>query len=401
MKALYIECSMGAAGDMLMSALYELLDENRKAEFLNCMNQLKEFGLRLEAEQAKSCAICGTKIRVSVHGEEETQGSEGHHNHRHEQCGHHHSTLSDIQHRISHFPVSSRVKADALKVYELIAEAESKAHGCKVEEVHFHEVGALDAVADITGSCLLFEMLAAEKVYASNVRTGYGYVSCAHGKLPVPAPATAFLLQGIPSYSGDLEGEFCTPTGAALLKYFVSEFGERPVMKVSKIGYGIGTKQCKTANCIRAFIGDIEETAGQICELVCNLDDITPEALAFASEELMAAGALDVYTTPIIMKKGRPAFMLTCMCEADMRDKMLGLIFRHTTTLGVREYTCRRYKLNRKSDVITTPFGSSRVKTVSGFGAQRQKLEYEDVAQLAREKGMTLEEVKKEFSTGN
>jgi len=395
MKILYLECNMGAAGDMLMSALYELLEEEGKTNFMNSMNCLNKFGLRLNAERTERCGICGTCVDVSVNGKEESDCLNDSCHHEHDK--HSHRSMADIEHIVSSLPVSSRVKANAMKVYGLLAEAESRAHGCKVEEVHFHEVGALDAIADITGVCLLIEMLAAERIYVSSVRTGFGTVNCAHGKLPVPAPATAFLLENIPSYSGDLEGEYCTPTGAALLKFFADEFRQRPVMSVSNIGYGMGKKLCPVANCVRAFIGETEEAAKDVCELVCNLDDMTPEALAFAAEELMNAGALDVYTTPIVMKKGRSAFMLTCMCSVDVRDKMLGIIFRHTTTNGVREYSCRRYTLEKQSGTITSLFGSSRVKSASGFGVERQKLEYEDVARLAREKGMTLAEVRREF----
>lgn len=399
MKTLYIECNMGAAGDMLMAALYELLTDEQKAHFLTLFSSLEKYGITLSMEQKDSCGIFGTHSVVAINGEIEEQNAVHHEKHEHGHHHHHHRSLSDVENIISTLQMPEAVKENAKKIYRLIAEAESRAHSCTVEEVHFHEVGTLDAIADVVGVSLLIEMIGATKIYASPIRTGYGTVECAHGILPVPAPATAFLLEGIPTYTGDIEGEFCTPTGAALLKFFAAEFGQRPVMRVSGIGYGMGTKQCKSANCVRAFIGETEENGGQICELVCNLDDITSEKLAFASEELINAGALDVYTTPILMKKGRSAFMLTCMCDINARDKMLQLIFKHTTTLGVREYICRRYKLERREYKKECKLGSTKVKSVSGYGVSREKCEYEDIARIARENNMTLDEVEKECCT--
>lgn len=388
MKAIYLECNMGIAGDMLSSALYELLGEKEKETFLSTMNALNDHGVYVSAEAVKSCGITGTHMRVKIHGAEEHE----HHEHEHH---HHHSSLEDIKHLVSHYPVSDKVKADAFEVYKLIAAAESKAHGCEVSEIHFHEVGSLDAISDVTAVCLLFEMLATEKITASAVRTGYGNVRCAHGILPIPTPASANLLENIPCFAGDIEGEFCTPTGAALLKYFVSSFEPREAMKISKVGYGMGTREYESANCVRAFLGETDAKNGSVCELCCNIDDMTPEALAFASEELLTAGALDVYTTPIVMKKGRAAFMLTCMCSSDKKEEMLALLFKHTTTLGVREYFCNRYRLERSESIKETKFGAVRIKSAKGFGTSREKAEYEDLAKIARENGISLEEAKR------
>ena len=218
-------------------------------------------------------------------------------------------------------------------------------------------------------------------------------VRCAHGILPVPAPATAHILRDVPIYGGAIRGELCTPTGAALLKHFVTEFGAMPVMKVEKIGYGMGNKDFEAANCVRALLGETAGGGDEVAELCCNLDDMTAEAIGFAQEELLAAGALDVYTTPIGMKKGRPAVLLSCMCRMEDRERLLGLLFRHTTTLGVRENVCRRYTLERGERTVDTPHGPVRLKTASGWGVVRSKPEYEDVARIARGQGISLAEV--------
>ena len=397
MRTLYLECNMGAAGDMLMSALYGLLDKERKEEFLSRMRTLEMFGVKLAAERAESCGIAGTHISVKVYGTEEDECApehcskhihEYHHEHKHSR-----TALEEIEHILSHLELSDKVKDNAVAVYRLIGDAESRAHGCSVSQIHFHEVGSLDAVADVTGVCLLMEMIDAERIYASAVRTVFGQIKCAHGILPIPAPATAILLEGIPCFAGDIEGEFCTPTGAALLKYFAANFQTRPAMVISRTGYGMGSRKYNAANCIRAFLGETEDQEGDVAELCCNIDDMTPEALAFAAEELMSSGALDVYTTPIIMKKGRAAFMLTCMCSEEKRGEMLAIIFRHTTTLGVREYSCRRYRMSRSEYVKETVLGNVRIKKSEGYGVVREKAEYADLAEIARSKGLSLAEV--------
>ena len=253
-------------------------------------------------------------------------------------------------------------------------------------------MGTLDAVADIVGVCLLMHMIHPDQVLASPVHVGSGHVHCAHGILPVPAPATAYLLQGIPSYSGNVEAELCTPTGAALLRHFVSQFGDMPTMCTEKIGYGMGKKEFQTANCVRAMLGETTNHTDDILELRCNLDDMTGEAMTFACQELMSAGALDVFTTAITMKKGRPAVMLTCLCRSDQRENMVQLIFRYTTTLGIRENVCHRYILSRSESETETAYGPVNVKRSSGYGVQRSKLEYEDRAQLMRKYGISWAE---------
>ena len=316
------------------------------------------------------------------------------HTHDHGHPHHHHASMAGISHIIEHLNLPEEVKNDIVAVYRLIAEAESHVHGKTVEEIHFHEVGTADAIADIAGVCLLMHRIAPQKVIASPIHVGSGNVHCAHGILPVPAPATAFILQGLPIYSGDIRGELCTPTGAALLKHFVTEFKEMPVMRTAAIGYGMGKKDFERANCVRVLLGETEENGSEVTELSCNLDDMTPEALGFVQEILFAAGALEVYTIPIGMKKSRPGILLTCMCRCNDKKKMVSLLFKHTTTLGIRESISKRYTLTRTIKEHETPYGVVREKVSEGYGVCRGKLEYEDIAKIARENGMSLEEVK-------
>lgn len=422
MKTLYIECKMGVAGDMLSAALLELCD-NRE-EMMNMLSEMEIPGVTFSLEKSEKCGIVGSHLAVKVNGEEEVSEDVDHehsheyehshehkHNHEHEHNhehshehdhdhththSHHHRHLSDIEDIVRKLNIPESVKSDIMNVYKLIAEAESKVHGREVTEVHFHEVGTMDAIADIAAACLIMHELAPKKVIASPIHVGSGQVKCAHGILPVPAPATALLLNGIPSYSGDVKGELCTPTGAALIKYFADGFGSQPVMSVEKIGYGMGKKDFAQANCVRTMLGNCDDEASDemtdvISELVCNLDDMTPEAIGFATERLMEEGALDVFTTPIGMKKNRPGTMLTVLCKENQKQEFVRKIFKHTTTIGIRENLCKRYILHREEKVVNTPDGEIRVKEVSGYGVMREKKEYEDLARIARSKGTALE----------
>ena len=389
MRILYLECNMGAAGDMLAAALLELMPDREEA--LAELNGIGIPRVTYSRETVCRCGICGTHLAVTIDGEEE---SEDMHAHRHPHDGHHHGSLHEIEHLVTeHLALPDAVKEDVLAVYRLIAEAESAVHGVPVSEIHFHEVGTMDALADIAAVCLLLYKLAPDQILASPICVGSGQVKCAHGVLPVPAPATAHLLKGVPSYSGAIQTELCTPTGAALLKRFASAFGERPTMQVGAIGYGMGKKELDAANCVRAFWGETTETGGNVLELSCNLDDMTAEAIAFAMETLLEAGALDVWTTPITMKKSRLGTMLSLLCREEDSQRMAELLFRHTTTIGVREYACRRYTLDRTVDTVSTPYGDVRRKTSWGYGVTRKKYEYEDLARIARDYNMALNEV--------
>ena len=417
MKTLYLECNMGAAGDMLTAALLELLPDRQA--FVDRMNALGLPGVKVAAEPAVKCGITGTHMKVIVNGDEEEAGDdhdychdhEHHHNHKHDHDHdhehdhehehghhhdheHHHASPADINALIDSLAVSEKVKADAKAVYTLIADAESRVHGRPVTEIHFHEVGTMDAVADVVGVCLLMEQLAPEQVIASPVHTGSGQVRCAHGILPVPAPATALILQGIPSYSTGVKGELCTPTGAALLKHFAIRFGDRPVMAVSAVGYGMGKKDFEQANCVRAFLGESESAREMITKLECNLDDMTGEDIGFATEQLLDAGARDVYTQPVYMKKNRPGILLSVICLPEEADRMAAMMMKHTTTLGIRRQDIGRYLLKRREDTLSTPYGDVRIKRAVGMGTERAKAEYEDLAGIARAKDLPLAAVR-------
>ncbi len=276
-------------------------------------------------------------------------------------------------------------------------------HDKPVTQVHFHEVGAMDAVADIVGVCMAMEQLAPERVVVSPIHVGSGQVRCAHGVLPVPAPATALILQGVPIYSGSIRGELCTPTGAALLKHFANSFSAMPTMTTERIGYGMGKKDFEAANCVRVILGDsfsgkastTEQRGDEVSELSCNLDDMTPEAIGYCMDILINSGALDVYTVPIGMKKSRPGVMLVCLCYKDRAEDMAKLMLTHTTTLGIREHSCRRYTLDRRVDSVNTPYGNVRVKTSFGYSITKSKPEYDDMAAIAKEQGIPLETVRK------
>lgn len=397
MRTLYIDCGMGAAGDMLTAALLELIPD--KEAFLHRMNHLGIPGVMVSTEKSVKCGITGTHFSVKVHDTEENEHmhdqahghSHGHsHSHSH---SHTHGSMAEIRSIVSAMPIPTMVKLDIMSVYNEIAEAESAVHGVPVDQIHFHEVGSMDAVADITAVCLLMHELDVDRVVASPIHVGSGQVRCAHGILPVPAPATAHILKQVPIYGGSIRGELCTPTGAALLKHFVENFGDMPVMAVSGIGYGMGKKDFERANCVRVLLGETAKQTDEILELNCNIDDMTGEAMGFALEQLMEHSALDAFTVPIGMKKSRPGVMLTVLCKEANKEEMVRLIFRHTTTLGIREKRCQRHILDRRMESVDTPYGKVHRKISTGYGVQRTKYEYNDLARIAREQNLSFFEV--------
>ena len=403
MKTLYLDLPMGAAGDMLSAALYELLNEEERKSFIEEINNAGIPGVRVTTESSVKCGITGTHFSVKVDGQEEESHDHHHehehsHEHHHEETHehehhHHHTSMAEIESIINSLKIPENVKSDIIEVYKLIAAAESNAHGKPVTDIHFHEVGTMDAFADITSVCLLFNKVGAKNIFASAINVGSGQVHCAHGILPVPAPATAFILKDIPIYSNHIKGELCTPTGAALLKHFVNHFGTMPPIKMSAIGYGMGKKDFEAANCVRAILGDSDEKPETILEYTCNLDDISAERIGFAMEQLFAAGAVEAYTIPVTMKKSRPGNLLCVMCRERDKQKILETIFKHTTTLGVRENISNRYFLERSIETVKTEFGDIRIKRAEGYGVKREKYEYEDLAAIARKTGLSIEEI--------
>lgn len=394
MKTLYIDCGMGAAGDMLTAALLELLPD--PDDFVKELNRLGIPNVKYVAEKAEKCGITGTHMSVLIDGEEESEDMHEHHHEHEHHHGHHHShnSMADIEHIVrDHLEIPEGVKNNIMKVYGLIAQAESSVHGKPVDEIHFHEVGSMDAVADVTAVCMLFDRIGADRIVVSPVHVGSGQVKCAHGILPVPAPATAYILRDIPIYGGQIKGELCTPTGAAILKCFATEFGDMPVMATKKIGYGMGKKDFERANLVRVLLGETRDNSEKVTQMSCNLDDMTGEAIGYATECLFEAGALDVFTIPIGMKKNRPGVMLNVLCNNDDKEKIAALIFKHTTTLGIRENELLRYTLDRECVTLATSFGEVRKKISKGYGVVHEKFEYDDLVKIAKEKGMSIPEV--------
>lgn len=449
MKLLYLDCGMGAAGDMLGAALAELLPDDTRDAFASELNAAGIPGVHVSLDPSVKCGITGTHLTVTVNGTEEKEGGHSHshehshhdhsHDHSHSHDHHHdhshehshshdhhhdhsHRSLHDIHHIIDDLKLPEAVRTDILAVYRLIAEAESKAHDKPVSEIHFHEVGTMDAIADIASVCLLLHKLAPDQIIASPIHVGSGQVKCAHGILPVPAPATAYILKDIPIYSGSIQGELCTPTGAALLKHFVTRFDQMPLMTPASTGYGMGTKDFPAANCMRAILGEsfAENQPETICELSCNVDDMTGEDIAFAIETFLQNGALDAFTVPCTMKKGRPGVLVTVLCKDPDQKQMTKLILQHTTTLGVRSAIKKRWALSRTesetvipNDVLANvtdpdmPAESKaqelkttgndctiRSKTSTGFGITRNKYEHDDLEKIARTYGLTLAQVR-------
>ena len=401
MKILYIDCSMGAAGDMLTGSLLELTDDPEKS--LQELNELGIPGVVFQTEKTKKNGIEGTHVHVLVNGEEEGvhhhhhDHDDHHHDHEDHHHDHHHSGMHEIGHIVrDHLNISEDLKERIMDVYSKIADAESRVHGMPVDQVHFHEVGSMDAVADITAVSYLIEKLGVDQIIASPVHVGRGTVKCAHGILPVPAPATALILKDIPIYSREeIEGELCTPTGAALLKTYVSQFSQMPVMSVKKIGYGMGTKDFKIANCLRVYLGETaDRETEKIIELSFNVDDMTGEEIGYASKILFDHGARDVYTIPVGMKKNRPGTMICVICDEDHKEDLVETAFRHTSTLGIRQTVHERYVLERKVEVRDTKYGKIRVKKAEGYGVKRSKYEYDDLSKAAEENGLSIEEIR-------
>ena len=432
---------------MLGAALAELLPDDARDAFTSELNAAGIPGVHVSLDPSVKCGITGTHLTVTVNGTEEKEGGHSHshehshHDHQHDHAhdhshshdhqrshshdhhhDHSHRSLHDIHHIIDDLKLPEAVRTDILAVYRLIAEAESKAHDKPVSEIHFHEVGTMDAIADIASVCLLLHKLAPDQIIASPIHVGSGQVKCAHGILPVPAPATAYILKDIPIYSGSIQGELCTPTGAALLKHFVTRFDQMPLMTPASTGYGMGTKDFPAANCVRAILGEsfAENQAETICELSCNVDDMTGEDIAFAIETFLQNGALDAFTVPCTMKKGRPGVLVTVLCKDPDQKQMTKLILQHTTTLGVRSAEKKRWILSRTEsetvipdDVLANvtapdmPAGSKahelkttgndctiRSKTSTGFGITRNKYEHDDLEKIARTYGLTLAQVR-------
>jgi uncharacterized protein (TIGR00299 family) protein len=378
MRVAYFDCFSGVSGDMAVGAL---VDAGASFEALCAqLATLHVPGYELAIEKVTKHGIAGTKFHVHVHNP-----------------GTQHRRLRDIEAMLRASGLEPRIQDRALGVFTRLAEAEATIHGMTIDQVHFHEVGAIDSIVDIAGAVIGLDLLAVQRVLASAVNVGAGFVRAAHGLLPVPGPATAELLKGAPTYARGNDGELTTPTGAALLASLAENFGPLPHLRVEQIGYGAGTKDLPHApNLLRVFIGE-DGTRGDgdmITVLEANLDDMNPEWFEYAQEQLFAQGALDVFYTPIFMKKNRPATKLTVLCESGKLDLIVATLFQDTSTFGVRTYEVRRQKLQRFSQTMDTAYGPISVKVGEWHGQVVQTSpEYESCRQAARRCGVPLKEI--------
>lgn len=370
MKKIYIECNMGVSGDMLCGALLDTLNKNEQNEIINKLNTLMS-GVTVSCNKSEKHGISGIKFNVDI-----------------KEHGHHHSSINEIFETIDGFSLDESIKQNAKEVYKIIANAESKVHGVEVAEIHLHEVGMKDAIMDITAFCYIVSRINAEIITCSPIATGYGEVKTAHGILPVPAPATALLLAGIQNYAGNIKGELTTPTGAGLIRYFAKEITTERPQVYDKIGYGMGSKDFEKPNCVRVFVSDENEEA--VVELKCQIDDMTGEEAGYAINKLLSLGALDVYITPIVMKKSRPAFEMTVITYPNKMDFFIRQIFKHTTTLGIRRIECMRSVLTRE----VTEKNTVTIKRSEGYGVKKEKPEFDELAKIADERDISIFEAK-------
>ncbi|MCL4473172.1 MAG: nickel pincer cofactor biosynthesis protein LarC [Actinobacteria bacterium] len=384
-QTVYIDCFSGVAGDMFVGALLDAgagtLEMLRRE-----LAKIDLDGWSINTETVQVSGIAATRFSVTIEGEEQEPRS-----------------LSDIEELIASSELSQEVRSHCLAIFGRVARAEAKAHGELLQTVHFHEVGMVDSIIDIVSTCVLFEELKPREVYCSPVTLGSGTVQTRHGLMPVPSPATAVLLKGIPVLQGGERQELATPTGAALISYFARSFGAMPTMKLETVGYGAGTRETKGPNLLRMIIGErrVEavglETGGSIDEQVLmetNIDDTTPEKMAYLVEKLLEAEAADAWMSQVIMKKGRPGVVLSVLCPAEKLERLMDAVFNHSSTFGVRINKVERHCLERRSETVQTDYGSVRVK----IGTWRRRdvtfsPEYEDCREAAERHGVPLETV--------
>ena len=379
MKIINYDCFSGISGDMNLGAMIDLGIE--KDYLIGELNKLNMEGWELQTERDQRHGIYGTKATVKQTKHE--------HVHRH---------LSDIKKIVYDSSLDSKVKELSMKIFTIIAEAEAKVHNTSVEKVHFHEVGAIDSIIDVVGAAICFNALNVDAMVVSPVELGGGTVKCAHGKLPVPAPATAEIIQGIPVTKGGVDFEATTPTGAAILAAFGTHFGSNMVFKTEKSGYGIGHKKHDNVpNILRVTLGETvtaSETGHEAIMMECNIDDMNPEFFDYVSEKLFKSGASDVYLSNIIMKKGRPGVVLHLICEKEAEEAIKKVVFTETTSLGIRVFPFKKETLSREFETISTEFGQVRIKRSFYDGVEVSvKPEYDDCKEIAAEKNLPLKEV--------
>ena len=391
MKVLYFDCSSGISGNMTLGALTEIIgDEKYLTEELKKLNVE---GYKIEVSKKVKNGITGTYVDVILDNDHEH-----HHEHEHEHHHHHeHRNLNDVNKIIDESSLDENVKDLAKRIFLRVAKSESKVHNKPLEEVHFHEVGALDSIVDIVGTAILINKINPDKVVSSVVNDGYGFIECAHGKMAVPVPATSeiFTDAGVKFRQIDIDTELVTPTGAAIIAELSNEFKVMPAMNVEKIGWGAGYKDIEIPNVLKVYLGEMESKDNTVCVMETNIDDSSGEILGFTSEKLFDEGALDVFFTPIFMKKNRPAYRLTTVCKKENMEKLQNIIFKETTTIGIRYRFEERKVLERKETEIDTKYGKLKVKEVVNNGEKYVYPEFESMKKLAKENNIPLKELYK------
>ncbi len=413
MKALFFDCFSGISGDMTLGALLDLgLDPER---FKSELHKLGLSGYDLDIRKTTQNSICGTDVNVAVHDasgqplkryEAHEHGNAHSRHHAHAEHGehpseeHHHDArnLQSIEALIGHSDLNYKVKECATKVFREIARAEAKVHGKDIRDIHFHEVGAVDSIVDIVGSAICLDMLDIDAVYCSPIHDGQGFITCRHGVLPVPVPAVMEMLagSGIPYVCDDVATELVTPTGMGLIKCLASQWGAMPAMSIDRVGYGFGKRETGRFNALRIVAGtllDAKDAVQEIVELETNIDDMNPEVIGFAIEKLFQQGALDVYTTPIYMKKSRPAVKLTVLAECSDEERLTRILFTETSTLGIRKTVKQRFCMARETVTVETPYGDMRVKVATAGDVKKFAPEYEDCKSAAEKHGAPLSAV--------
>ena len=402
MKVLYFDCSSGISGNMTLGALTEIIgDENY---LLNELKKLNIDGYKIEISKKIKNGITGTYVDVILDNEHtldhHTDLHEHHHEHNHSSSHEHHHehrNLEDVNKIIENSSLNNDVKDLAKKIFLRVAEAESKVHNKTLDEVHFHEVGAIDSIVDIVGTAILINKINPDKIISSIVNDGYGFIECAHGTISVPVPATSeiFVNSKVKFRQIDIDTELVTPTGAAIIAELAEEFKTLPTMTIEKIGWGTGSKDLKIPNVLKVYYGDMQEKAEDFLVMETNIDDSTGEILGYVQEKLFEEGALDVFFTPIFMKKGRPAYRLTVACKRKDMLKLQNIIFRETTTIGIRYRFESRTELAREFVEIDTKYGKIKAKKVINNGETYIYPEYENMKKLAKENNIPLKELYK------
>ncbi len=407
MKTLYFDCSSGISGNMTLAALTEIIgDENYLVEQLK---KLHIDGYTIDISKKVKNGITGTHVDVILaHQHEHSHVHEEHdhhhhehiheeHTHEHEHHHHEHRNLQDVCEIIDNSDIDEESKDLAKRIFMRVAKAESKVHNKPLDEVHFHEVGAIDSIVDIVGTAILINKIHPDKIISSVVNDGHGFIECAHGTMAVPVPATSeiFANSDVEFRQIDIDTELVTPTGAAIIAELSSEFTTLPAMKIKKIGWGAGTKDLKIPNVLKVYYGDMQEQNQKIAVMETNIDDCSGEILGYTEELLFENGALDVFYTPIFMKKNRPAYRLTVVCKEPDIQKLQNIIFRETTTIGIRYRYEYRTELEREQILIDTKYGALKAKKVVNNGETYIYPEYESVKELAKKNDIPLKEVYK------